>query len=413
MATMSCADSPRSRYVLQPFLSYRWAYRSIGTDDSISILPRMHQQCFSMAALSLIALTLHTTTMTIFMRISTEQSDYISTVAVAMDELIKLLFSVIMVLVFYVRSPAEHPSVAPSRDGAEASIIGFGQFFRAEVFASLAGFMAMAVPAVCYAVGKNLSFYAISCVSPAMYQILFQGKLLTTAGFSYLILHKHFTFRQKVSLGVLCVGVALTEVSSLDEPHNAAVLGTQHGNQTLRGSLAILIACFLSGYSAVYIEKSIKASDSPDDLKPYTIWVRNIQLSTFGVAASIAGLVFEDSTALETNGIFQGFTPLVWVVVFLSSFGGILIALVMKYADNILKNFATSVAIITTSAFSSVFFDLTLTPTFIAGALLVLAAVHLYSSGAVSDQADTGGCRLPDHEFDILSPMCRPMSPRE
>lgn len=50
----------------------------------------------------------------------------------------------------------------------------------------------------------------------------------------------------------------------------------------------------------------------------------------------------------------------------------------MKYADNILKGFATSLSIVVASTLSTVFFGVALSALFCGGASLVLLAVYLY-----------------------------------
>ena len=62
----------------------------------------------------------------------------------------------------------------------------------------------------------------------------------------------------------------------------------------------------------------------------------------------------------------------------LNATGGLLVAMVIKYADNILKGFATSLAIILTSVVAVFLFGLTLSLQFIAGAAFVIASVFLY-----------------------------------
>jgi len=54
-------------------------------------------------------------------------------------------------------------------------------------------------------------------------------------------------------------------------------------------------------------------------------------------------------------------------------------ALVVKYADNILKGFATSISILISSVASVFLFGFQISFTFAAGAALVLAATYLYS----------------------------------
>ena len=66
-------------------------------------------------------------------------------------------------------------------------------------------------------------------------------------------------------------------------------------------------------------------------------------------------------------------------VISLQAAGGLVVAATIKYADNILKGFATSVSILVSTAWSYLFLDdLDLGPRFLAGAGLVIAATFLY-----------------------------------
>jgi len=61
------------------------------------------------------------------------------------------------------------------------------------------------------------------------------------------------------------------------------------------------------------------------------------------------------------------------------AFGGILIAVVVKYADNILKGFATSISIILSCSISYFVFNFNITLIFITGCTLVIFATYLYN----------------------------------
>ncbi len=64
-----------------------------------------------------------------------------------------------------------------------------------------------------------------------------------------------------------------------------------------------------------------------------------------------------DARAVLENGWFQGITRLVLVIIVLGALGGLIIAAVMKYADNIVKGFATSISIVFSSIVSYYFFN--------------------------------------------------------
>jgi solute carrier family 35 (UDP-sugar transporter), member A1/2/3 len=60
------------------------------------------------------------------------------------------------------------------------------------------------------------------------------------------------------------------------------------------------------------------------------------------------------------------------------SLGGIIIAVVIKFADNILKNFATAISIIFSAVISALFMGFQLNGMFLVGVVLVNYAVYLY-----------------------------------
>ncbi|KAJ2738807.1 hypothetical protein GGI20_006217, partial [Coemansia sp. BCRC 34301] len=60
------------------------------------------------------------------------------------------------------------------------------------------------------------------------------------------------------------------------------------------------------------------------------------------------------------------------------AFGGLLVAVVVKYADNILKGFATSISIVLSCLVSVWLFDFHITKAFCLGTALVIFATFMY-----------------------------------
>mmetsp|Transcript_12617 Transcript_12617/g.36403 ORF Transcript_12617/g.36403 Transcript_12617/m.36403 type:complete len:119 (-) Transcript_12617:242-598(-) len=65
--------------------------------------------------------------------------------------------------------------------------------------------------------------------------------------------------------------------------------------------------------------------------------------------------------------------------------GGLLVAITIKYADNIVRGFAQAVAIIVSSVASYFLFDFQITPTFVFGVCLVGLAILLYGNALPID----------------------------
>lgn len=133
-----------------------------------------------------------------------------------------------------------------------------------------------------------------------------------------------------------------------------------------------LISGILSGLAGVYFERILKGSD-------VSIWIRNIQLGIFGMIFGFLTMYLADGQEMKTKGFLFGYTNSVWTAITVQSAGGLLVALVIKYSDNIMKGFATSLAIIIACIVSMVLFDFQLTILFTIGATLVILSIFIYS----------------------------------
>lgn len=118
------------------------------------------------------------------------------------------------------------------------------------------------------------------------------------------------------------------------------------------GLTAVLVAAGLSGLTGVYFEKVLKESASP-----VSVWTRNIQLSFYSLfPALIFGVIMKDGEDIAQHGFFEGYNSVVWTAIVFQAIGGVLTSLCINYADNIAKNFATSISIIVSFIFSLWFF---------------------------------------------------------
>ena len=79
------------------------------------------------------------------------------------------------------------------------------------------------------------------------------------------------------------------------------------------------------------------------------------------------------------KGFFVGWNVLVCVVVALQALGGVIVATVAKYADNVSKGFSSAVSLICTCVISGFLFDWKPSPEFVLGAGLVCLAICLYA----------------------------------
>merc|ERR1719174_2971875 len=100
----------------------------------------------------------------------------------------------------------------------------------------------------------------------------------------------------------------------------------------------------------------------------------------FAFVIALCTAMLHDGEAIVEAGFFQGFSPLVLAVIAFEAGGGLVVAVVIKYADNILKSFATAVSIITSTIVSMYVFGFVVSRLFVLGGVLVFLAIWLYSN---------------------------------
>lgn len=194
----------------------------------------------------------------------------------------------------------------------------------------------------------------------------YQLKILTTALFSVIILGKTLTHLKWGSLVVLFVGVALVQLQS-----SAPMTYLDDKQNKMLGLIAVIISCLSSGFAGVYFEMMLKGSDA-------SVWLRNVQLGMFGFITAFVGMFLKDGNRIYDKGVFYGYSYLVWFVISQQAVGGLIVAVVVKYADNILKGFATSLSIIISCVASVFLFHFQIDVEFTIGAILVILAIYLY-----------------------------------
>ncbi|KIK57732.1 hypothetical protein GYMLUDRAFT_172500 [Collybiopsis luxurians FD-317 M1] len=232
----------------------------------------------------------------------------------------------------------------------------------------------LSIPAVLYVFQNNLQYVAASNLPAATFQVSYQMKILTTALFSVVMLRKKLTSLQWVSLLALAIGVGVVQIQS-------GVAAHHNNSQTMdaaKGFLAVVAACFTSGLAGVYFEMVLKNSQAD-------LWVRNVQLSLFSLLPAVLHIIATDSASAHFgssgwfSSLFDNFGVWAWMTVFVQVFGGLVTALVIKYSDNILKGFATSLSIVISFLASVALFDFRMTWPFIVGSVIVLNATWLYN----------------------------------
>lgn len=242
-------------------------------------------------------------------------------------------------------------------------------------------------------------------ISPRLTLALIQNlKILTTALFSVILLRRRLSNQKWFALFLLAAGVGVVQLQSTaaSGSGHAADIGMHEMNR-FRGLTAVAAACMTSGLAGVYFEMVLKGSKSD-------LWIRNVQLSAFSILPALVPVFFSEKSLPVANNVVQAarqpifayFGIWAWSVVAIQVIGGLVTALVIKYrcvprlcalrraadllvsSDNIMKGFATSLAIVLSFFAGVMLFNFHVTTSFVVGTVIVVGATYLYNQPDVS-----------------------------
>ncbi|CAO3630918.1 unnamed protein product [Cunninghamella echinulata] len=297
------------------------------------------------------------------------QPMYIASTAVFLAEVLKIIACLIVM---------RHQQPSWSR---------FIDFLKTEILFRPSETLKMLIPSGLYALQNNLLYVALSNLEAATFQVTYQMKILSTAIFSVVLLGRSLQRDKWIALILLMIGVTMVQSQSMAASSSSSTTtndnningntnddnnNSQLSNQSpFIGLIAVITSCISSGFAGCYFEKILKTSDT-------SMWVRNIQLGISGAFFSLIGMLMYDMQPIREGGMLQGYDGLTWIVVANQALGGLLVAIVVKYADNILKGFATSLSIIVSGVISFYLFNFQPTLPFVLGAFIVMISSYLY-----------------------------------
>lgn len=304
------------------------------------------------------------------------------TVAVLLAELLKLIMSIALELNSF------------GGMGSSSTVSQLSQ----SVMGSMLDTARVAVPALLYTVQNNLIYVALANIEVVAFQVLYQTKLLLTALLSFCFLGSRFSVLQWMSLLMLTAGVIAVEMSDASSAGPAKADKPRHDRARGMGAAASLMSALLSSCAGVYFEAVVKRKEQ----NAPSLWVRNVQLCVFSVPLAAFAVVYQWGHIQKAGGVFIGFDAYANMLVLLNAAGGLVVAVVVKYGDNVLKNFTTSCSVILGTIISVVLFDFKLTLQFVWGAALVLIAAYLYGH-AMAHRSAAPQKAAPDANQSLLA----------
>ncbi|CEF63155.1 UDP-galactose translocator [Strongyloides ratti] len=302
----------------------------------------------------LIMLCLQQTSMPLMTRAARDRNSnevFLTTVNVFMMDILKLFFCIFVLII------------------KEKSFVNFYKKTVGIIFGDWRDTLKLGIPSILYILQNNLYYISLSNLEPTTFCVCYQMKIFTTAIMLRMLLNKKLSTIQWVALLFLLFGVV--EVQMQYSPPISKIDSSDQ-NPTI-GFITVFLMCFTSAFAGAYMEKCLKKSD-------VDIWTQNIRLSLYGLAIGGGSMIIKDFNNIQEYGMFHGFDILVWILTAVNSVGGLLIALVMKYADNILKGYAQSMSIVGAAVGSMFLFNFSPNFMFLFGTANVILSIILYSN---------------------------------
>lgn len=233
----------------------------------------------------------------------------------------------------------------------------------------------VAVPASAYNLQTSLEYVALANLDAAMFSVLVQTKLLFTATFAAVFLRKKLKVIQVISLVLLTVGVMLCNMK-----FDKTKVTSEEEQNTTKGIAATLGIALSSGFASVYTEKVIKTHRQESPVTgSYSLAYTQVQLAAMSLLTIGLYACIIDFREIVEYGLFYNFTPGAYVTVLNSALGGLIVATVLKYADSVVKGFATAISVVLTGMLSMAFFGTHLHGVYVMGVINIIIAVFLYN----------------------------------
>ncbi|KAL2666274.1 hypothetical protein GLYMA_02G312000v4 [Glycine max] len=224
------------------------------------------------------------------------------------------------------------------------------------------------IPAALYLVKNLLQYYIFAYVDAPGYQILKNFNIISTGVLYRIILKKKLSEIQWAAFVLLAAGCTTAQLNS----NSDRVLQTP-----FQGWVMAIVMALLSGFAGVYTEAIIKKRPSRN------INVQNFWLYVFGMCFNAVAILVQDFDAVMNKGFFHGYSFITVLMIFNHALSGIAVSMVMKYADNIVKVYSTSVAMLLTAVVSVFLFGFHLSLAFFLGTVVVSVAIYLHSAGKI------------------------------
>jgi len=222
-----------------------------------------------------------------------------------------------------------------------------------------------------YTFNNQLSFYALEVADPGSMSL---GKSVAPYLCALLL---RFTGQQLHALQWVCVVIQCCAIAIVQYD---ACKGT--GVLPLKAYYMIGMATVITAITSVWNQLIIKGFEVPVNLQ-------NSIMYAFGSVIATGSYLHSTTTkGHHHKSFFEGYTTLALLLVLFQAFHGLAVALVYKYADAIVKNFANSSVMAILIIISYYFFALQTTVHSWLGIVIVLTTTYCYMNIAIGLQSE-------------------------
>ncbi|KAF9950956.1 hypothetical protein BGZ72_007469 [Mortierella alpina] len=225
-----------------------------------------------------------------------------------------------------------------------------------------------AVPGAIYFFNNNLTFILLSLMPAPTYVVLSNLKILTTGLFSFLFLHRLLTTVQWISLGILFLSTAVSQID-LEKGLSLSI--------SLQAFLLMILFCSLSAAASVFSEYVMKERFATE-----SIHLQNMKLYMFGILFNgITYLLTPPAAATATavsTGFFADMAPIHFMIILAYALLGLVTSAIIKFSGSITKVYASSMSMFFAALVSWLLLNDQLTVLFFVGCFGCCYALHLY-----------------------------------
>ncbi|GLJ36875.1 hypothetical protein SUGI_0745090 [Cryptomeria japonica] len=235
------------------------------------------------------------------------------------------------------------------------------------------------IPSIIYLIHNNVQFATLTFVDTSTYQIMGNLKIVTTGILFRTFLKRKLSNLQWMAIVLLAIGTTTSQIKSCGETNCNSLFSAP-----LQGYLLGILSACLSALAGVYTEYLMKKNND-------SLYWQNVQLYAFGVLFNMLRLIMDDVTAGFERGpwwqhLFNNYDYVTWLVVLNLGSTGLLVSWLMKYADNIVKVYATSMAMLLTMVLSVYLFDFKPTLQLFLGVLICIMSLQIYGDAILNSR---------------------------